>query len=192
MPLAISTFVFAVFTALLYFEKIGEATYAFLIAATALFGLVLHGFDRLKEFDLKKLRFVLRELQETKKELFVREEKLKSIAIPLAQIVAFTGASEGRMGSKETWSAKRKWYKKKLEELIASLNFTEAEKEEARKFVEKYEAIDQLLAGRDALNINDPDYKETKEKLQKLSDEVIDLMEQDLQSKRINTVRRQG
>lgn len=181
MPLAISTIAFLVFTGLLYIGKIGEASYAFLVAATALFGLVLHGFDRLKEFDLKNLRIVLRELQETKKELFVREEKLKSIAIPLAQIVAFTGASEGRMSSKETWSAKRKWYKKKLEELISSLNFTTSEELEAKKFVEKYEEIDKLLADREALKTTDPDYAEVKEKIEQLSSEINELMRNDFE-----------
>jgi len=179
MPLAISTIVFAIFTILLYFSKIGEASYSFLVAATALFGLVLHGFDRLKEIDLKNLRVVLMELQETKKEIFVREENLKSMAIPLAQMVAFTGVSEGRIGSKESFSANRKWYKKKLEELISSLNFSEKEKKEANKFIIKYEAIDKLLAERSALQTTDPDYKETKEKLEKLSDELIELMKQD-------------
>lgn len=181
MPLVISTIVFIVFTGLLYIGKVGEASYAFLIAATALFGLVLHGFDRLKELDLKNLRIVLRELQETKKELFVREEKLKSIAIPLAQIVAFTGASEGRLSSKETWSAKRKWYKKKLEELIASLNFTSDEEREAKKFVEKYEEIDKLLADREALKTTDPDYGKVKERIEQISAELNELMRQDFE-----------
>jgi len=58
------------------------------VAATALLGLVLHGFCRLQELDLKNLRLVLREIEQTKKELFVREGKLKAIAIPLAQIIA--------------------------------------------------------------------------------------------------------
>ena len=62
VPLFISIIVFVVFTVLLYVGKLGEASYSFLIAATALFGLVLHGFDRLKEVDLKNLRIVLREL----------------------------------------------------------------------------------------------------------------------------------
>lgn len=177
----ISTIVFIAFTTLLYIGKIGEVSYAFLVPATALFGLVLHGFDRLKEIDLKNLRVVLRELQQTKKELFVREENLKSMAIPLAQMVAFTGASEGRMGSKESFSAKRKWYKKKLEELISSLDFSEDEENEANKFVKKYEEIDKLLAERSALQTTDSDYKETEEKIEKLSDEIIELMKQDFE-----------
>jgi len=179
MSLVISTIAFIVFTVFLYFNKIGEASYAFLVAATALFGLVLHGFDRLKEIDFKNLRVVLRELKDTKKELFVREEKLKSMVIPLAQIVAFTGVSEGRMGSTETWSAKRKWYKRKLEELISSLSFSEAEEKEANKFVKKYETLDAILANLSALKTTEPGYKETKEKADKISDEIIQLMNLD-------------
>jgi len=176
MPLIISTIVFAVFTSLLFISKIGEASYAFLVAATAILGLVLHGFDRLKEVDLKNLRIVLRELQDTKKELFVREEKLKSMALPLAQIVAFTGASEGRMSSKETWAAKRKWYKKKVEELISNLDLTDTEENEARKYVDKYEEIDQLLAERESLTSTDPDYAVIKEKIERISSDMNELM----------------
>lgn len=85
MPLAISTITFLVFTTLLLFGKIGEATYCFLVASAALLGLVLHGFSRLQELDLKNLRLVLREIEQTKNELFVQEEKLKAIVVPLAQ-----------------------------------------------------------------------------------------------------------
>jgi len=179
VPLAISVIVFIVFTALLYTDKLGEASYSFLVAATALFGLVLHGFDRLKELDLKNLRIVLGKLEETKKELFVREEKLKAIAVPLAHIVAFTGASEGRMSSRETLSAKRKWYKKKLEDLILSLDLTTNEEKEAKKFIEKYDELDRLLANLEALKTTDPDYDEARERIDQLNNELTELMKQD-------------
>ena len=180
MPLLISVIVFLVFTALLYIGKLEEVSYSFLAAATALLGLVLHGFDRLKELDLKNLRIVLGELEETKKELFVREEKLKAIAIPLAHIVALTSASEGRMSSKETWSAKRKWYKKKLEDLMSSLDFTTDEEKEAKKFIEKYDEIDRLFADREDLKTTDSDYDKVRERIERLSNELTELMRQDL------------
>lgn len=126
-----------------------------------------------------------RELQETKEELFVREEKLKSVAKPLAQIAAFTGASEGRMPSKEIWSIKRKWYKKKLEELISSLDLTPSEAQEAKKFLDKYEAIDKLLADQNALKTADPDYEREKAEIESqiaiLRQELNEMMKQDLQ-----------
>lgn len=179
MPLLISIILFLVFTALLYIGKLDELSYSFLVTATALLGLVLHGFDRLKELDLKNLRIVLNELEETKKELFVREEKLKAIAIPLAHIVALTSVSEGRMSSKETWSAKRKWYKKKLEDLMLSLDFTTDEEKEAKKFIEIYDEIDRLFTDREDLKTTDADYDEVMRELKRLNNELTELMRQD-------------
>lgn len=179
MPLVISTLAFTVFTALLWLGRIGEASYCFLVAAVALLGIVLHGFGRLQELDLKNLRLVLRELQDTKKELFVREEKLKAIALPLAQVIAFTGASEGRMGSQETWEAKREWYRQKIQALVDVLELSPAEAAEARKYSEKYAEFDRLLGARNGLQISDPDYQEVKGKLERLSAELIAMMKAD-------------
>jgi len=102
VSLFISATAFFIFTALLLLEHIGEASYCLLVALSTLLGLVLHGFGRLQELDLKNLRLVLREIKATKKELFVREEKLKEIVLPLAQVIALTGASEGRLVDRES------------------------------------------------------------------------------------------
>jgi hypothetical protein len=180
VPLVIAVVAFAIFTALLWTKHIGEASYCFLAAATALLGLVLHGFGRLQELDLKNLRLVLREIEQTKKELFVREEQLKAIAIPLAQILALSGASEGRLGNRETWSLKREWYRKKLQQLIEALQLSSAEAAETRKYTEKYAEIDQLFKEREALQTTDPDYEEVKAKLEALSADLWDMMRTDL------------
>ena len=132
MPLAISGIAFLIFTGLLWLGRIGEASYCFLVAASALLGLVLHGFARLQELDLKNLRLVLREIDQTKKELFVREEQLKAIAIPLAQIIALTGASEGRMGSKESWAIKREWYRQRIQALVNALQLSSQTQQKLR------------------------------------------------------------
>jgi hypothetical protein len=180
MPLLIAGLAFAVFTGLLLAGKIGEASYCFLVAGSALLGLVLHGFSRLQELDLKNLRLVLRQIEETKKELFVREEKLKALAAPLAQIVAFTGASEGRFGSKESSDVKRRWYRKKVEQLISALEFTPSEMAEARKYMDLYDEFDVMLGEREVLKTTDPDYREMVAKLDKASDRIIDVMKKDL------------
>jgi len=180
VPLVISSVSFVAFTTLLVLGRIGEPSYCFLVAATALLGLVLHGFGRLQELDLKNLRVVLRELQQTKQELFVREEKLKEMAIPLAQIIALTGASEGRMGSRESWGVKRQWYKQKLQALMDTLEFNSTESSETQKYFQKYEEVDRLLGDREALKTTDPDYKEVKAKLHSLSGELLEMMKADL------------
>ena len=147
-----------------------------IVALAIMLGLVLHGFGRLQELDLKNLRLVLREIDETKKELLVREEKLMAIAIPLVQAIALTGASEGRIGSRESWKVKRNWYKKHLKELIEAFKFSSGESFEALKYVEKYKEIDEVLGEREVLKTTDPDYKQTKEKLEELSNELMEMM----------------
>lgn len=180
MPLAISGIAFTIFTVLLMLGRIGEASYCFLVATTVLLGIVLHGFGRLQELDLKNLRLVLREIEQTKKELFVREDKLRAIALPLAQIIALTGASEGRFGSKESWAVKREWYKKKLQSLIDALELPAAEVSETQKYTEKYAEFDRTMGEREALMTTDQDYAEVKSKLEGLSSELVEMMKADL------------
>lgn len=181
VPLAISAVAFVVFTALLWLGRIGEASYCFLVAASVLLGLVLHGFGRLQELDLKNLRLVLREIEQTKKELFVREEKLKAIAVPLAQVIAFTGASEGRIGTKESWAIKRQWYRQKVEALVNALELSSSEAVEIQKFADKYGEIDGTMGKLDGLNTTDPDYMEVKERREKLSGQILEMMRADLE-----------
>lgn len=180
MPLAIAAISFLVFTTLLLFNRIGEASYCFLSAGSAMLGLVLHGFGRLQELDLKNLRLVLREIEQTKKELFVREEKLKAIAVPLAQVIALTGASEGRLGSRESWDTKREWYRRKVDALVGTLDLTSQESADIRKYAEKYAEIDAVLGKREGLKATDSDYEEVKEKLGALSAELIEMMKSDV------------
>jgi len=179
MPLTISVLAFIVFTSLLWLGRIGEASYCFLVAASALLGIVLHGFGRLQELDLKNLRLVLRELQITKKELFVREEKLKAIAVPLAQVIALTGASEGRMSDRVSWNVKREWYRQRIQALIEALELSPTEAEETRKYTEKYAEIDRVFGEREGLKTTDPDYEEVKAKMEALSAELLEMMKAD-------------
>lgn len=179
-PLVIATTAFGVFTALLWLGYIGEVSYCFLAVVSVLLGLVLHGFSRLQELDLKNLRLVLREIEQTKQELFVREEKLKSIVAPLAQVIALTGASEGRLASREFWVVKRKWYVQKLQSLIELLGLSTAESLETLKYTQKYAEIDSVFGARDGLMTSDPDYEATKAKLDTLGSELVDMMKEDI------------
>ncbi len=180
MPLVIASVLVVLFTGLLITGRIGEVSYSFLVSVTALLGLVLHGFGRLQELDLRNLKLTLRELKQTRDEIFVREERLKAILIPLAQIIAFSGAVEGRWTEAEFLTLKREWYKKKLRLLIESLGFDSAESKEAQKYIGKYDEIDRLFAGRSGLNITDPDYKEVKQEIEALSNQVNAMLKADL------------
>jgi len=176
IALAVSAITFLVFTTLLLTGHIGEASYCFLAAATALLGLVLHGFGRLEELDLRNLRLVLRELQDTKKELYVREEQLKKIALPLAEIIALTGSSEGRMNSESTWKAKRVWYKAKVAALANALDLSAEARRQADRYTQMYDKIDLALAELKGFKFGDPGYEETQAKLHQLNAELEQIL----------------
>lgn len=179
-PVVIPVVASIAFTALLCFGRIGEASYCFLLAASALLGLVIHGFGRLQELDLKNLRLVLRELHETKQELFVREEQLKKIALPLAKVIALTAATEGRINDRETHEAKRAWYGRRVEELVEALALNSTDAKEAKKYLEKYAEFDRTIGVRPGLSTADPDYAEAKAKLESISVELLTMLKSDV------------
>lgn len=185
MPLLIVGIALAGFTALLVLGYVGEASYVLLVAGTALVGLVLHGFGRLQEIDLKNLKLVLRELKETKEELFVKQQQLKSLATPLAQIIAFSSAAEGRMTSKEFFALRAKWYRKKIKELVDALGIEYSEALETRKYLEKYEEIDKTLGTREGLQTTDPDYQAVKQRLAKLNEELNEMLRADIEKQNV-------
>lgn len=180
MPIVVAGLAFVTFTTLLILGQIGEASYCFLVASSALLGLVLHGFGRLQELDLKNLRLVLRDIEQAKKELFVREEKLKAIVVPLVQIVAFTGASEGRVGDRESFKLKREWYRRKVDALASALELAPIEAAEMQKYMNKYAEIDSTMGDRDILQTTDPDYHDVKARREKLAAELLEMLKVDL------------
>ena len=139
MTLAIAVVAFLGFMALLIVGNIGEASYCVLLAGTALVSLVVKGFNRLRVFDLKNLKIVLADIEKAKEELTVQEQRFKAVLIPLVQIIAFTGAAEGRWRDSESSILKRDWYRKKLKVLLVEqLGVESKEAKEIKKFVEKY------------------------------------------------------
>ena len=179
VALVITGIAFAIFTGLLFLGRIGEASYCFLAAVSALLGVVLHGFERLKELDFRNLRVILGEIQEAKEDLFVREERLKRIALPLAQLLAFTASSEGRMSSQSTWAAKRDWYKRKIRELVHALGLDPAEETDTLKYIRKYEEFDRVMGSREGLRIDDPDYEYVEGEIDRIAGELEEMLRTD-------------
>ena len=177
--LLISGIAFATVVVLLLMGDIGETVFAFLAAASALLGFALHNYNRLQELDLKNLRITLRELRETKQEIFVREERLKSAFLPLIQLLAYQSAAANRWSSSESLALSRAWYKKKLNILLEAMDADSAEAQEARKFIDKYDEIDRLFAGRGALKTTDPDYEKVKAQIELLNDRIIAMLRKD-------------
>lgn len=101
----------------------------------------------------------------------------------MAEIMAFSNSIQGRLPSKEGHELTKEWYDQKLNKLINDFDFNDKEINEIKKFSEKYKEIDKILGDRDVLKTTDPDYKEVKEKLENLSNEIKTMQKEDLKKK---------
>ena len=54
-----------------------------------------------------------------------------------------------------------------------------AEAQEAKKFIEKYDEIDRLFAGRGALKTTDPDYEQVKAQVELLNEQILEMLRKD-------------
>jgi hypothetical protein len=160
--------------------KLGSASFTTFMGIILICGLAFYGFDRLKVLDIKNLKLILTELKETKEEIFAKQEDLKRTALTMSEILAFSNSAQGRLDSTEGYKIKREWYEHKLNKLIKDFDFDDKEIKKIRKFSEKYKEIDKLFGDRNALKTSDPDYKEVKEKLEQLSEEIKEMQKEDL------------
>jgi hypothetical protein len=182
MPLLISILSFSTFTTLLVLGYIGQTAYSFLAVSAALVGIVLHGFGRLNEIDFKNLKLTLRELREAKEELSVKQEQLNILAIPLVQLIALSSIGEGRLLNKESIHLRRKWYKKKIQELVDAFGIGSNAAEDIRKILTKYEKIDDFFASHGGqLQATDPDYESASKQLETLRNDVNGMLKTDIE-----------
>ncbi|GAG85408.1 unnamed protein product, partial [marine sediment metagenome] len=86
----------ALFTFLLYIEKIGPNHFTILFAFTILSSLALYLSDRLKEIDLRNLRISLNELREVKRDIYAKAETVKKIGEKSAELIAYNVTKVGR------------------------------------------------------------------------------------------------
>ncbi len=87
IAILISIFGIALFTTLLISKQITGTAFCFLMTLTAIVTLAVHGFDRLKEIDLKQLKMTLVEIRETKEEIFAKEKDLKKLAEFISNLI---------------------------------------------------------------------------------------------------------
>lgn len=106
------------FTGLLMSKHLGQMSYVSLLTATGLVCLVLHGFSRLRELDLKNLKVTLDKMERVKEEIFAKEEDLRRVSLLASQLIAFNSAFEGRMHDGESYRLQNEWYYQKIKELL--------------------------------------------------------------------------
>lgn len=85
----IATIGLILFTILLICNYINQASYAFFIAILSLVCLVVNGFSRVREVDLKNPKIILDKMIEVKKDIYAKEDDLKKTAISLLDIIIF-------------------------------------------------------------------------------------------------------
>ena len=76
----LSIIMVSLFTTLLYIKRINQPTYVILISLTALVSLVLHGFPRLKELDVKSLKLTLAEIHQVRDDVYAKAESVATLA----------------------------------------------------------------------------------------------------------------
>lgn len=74
------------FTTLLCFERLGQASYVVLMSALAVLAIVLYGFNRIREVDLKNLKVTLDKIEQVRDEVYAKAETLRGLAENLADI----------------------------------------------------------------------------------------------------------
>lgn len=84
-------------TYLLVVGKIKAVHYTGLFTAIILTSLALHGFDRLKEFDLKNFKIIFTKMQDIQKDVYAKAETVKKLGEKVAELTAYNVITAGRL-----------------------------------------------------------------------------------------------
>ena len=116
----------ALFTWLKVSQGMGDSAYVLLFAVLSFVCLVVNGFSRLSELDLKNLRLTLTKIEEARADVYAKQRDVIRISMQLARMIAFLGAFQSRRMSAETLDIVKRWYRTQTCKLIDSLepNYT--------------------------------------------------------------------
>lgn len=92
----------AIFTGLLFVEKIGTAAYLGLLTLLVFTCLVIPVLERLKTLDAKNLKITLEKIESVKREIYAKEADLQKTSLILAELIAATATISGMWGSEES------------------------------------------------------------------------------------------
>lgn len=134
----------ALFSILLWYGLLKSTAYVALLSVLALVCLVLHGFSRIRELDLKNLRMKLDRMEKVKEDIFAKEKDLQKVSVQLAKIIAYNNAFHGRIGSHETFRLSNKWYRLQTEELLDLLGVREKERDRVLRYYTAMDRVDQV------------------------------------------------
>ena len=105
------------FTYLLHLGLVSDTVYLGLLSLTLFTSIIVIGFDRLREIDLKSLKLVLSDIKEESKEL-------KELAFNLSELIAMNSAFQGRWGSYEWNEPRDEIQRMQIEKILKNKNLT--------------------------------------------------------------------
>ncbi len=102
-------------------RSVSEWSFCFLILVSVFVGIWVAYSDRVKQFTLSvgEMKMVLAEVKEAKKDVELRETRIKEIAMVSAEVVAHIAAFYGRAGSEESHKLNRLWLAARVKRLAA-------------------------------------------------------------------------
>ena len=77
----------ALLTTLLIKKRVNQPSYIILLSLTSLVCIVLHGFPRLKELDVKSLRLTLTEMKQVRTEVYVKAETVARLSERVVDLI---------------------------------------------------------------------------------------------------------
>ena len=97
-------------------------------------------------------------------------------------ILSFSSVSQDRFGSTESIPIHRKWFQLQIDKLVGSLKYRKEEKNKITKYIKKYNEFDLIAKNISVLKSDSPDYKQSKEQLENISDEILEMLKSDIET----------
>jgi len=135
----IATVGVVLFTSLLLAGRINQWGYLFLIALVALVSVVVHGFGRLRELDLKNLRMTLDRMEQVRADVYAKEDDLRKASVVLTRLAIFITTYMNRCGNEHSAQFIPSWVCEQSEELLKALGVSEDDRAAAFDIPNAYE-----------------------------------------------------
>lgn len=132
----------ALFTTLVLLGRISEVTYVGLLSLVVITALALHGFNRIKELDLRNLKMTLSRIESARTEVEVRHSQLQDVAVRLLEVVAFHAAWSNRRVPREVIDLQRRWLQERAEELLGAIDAGSQTRDRLLWYQEAFQQLD--------------------------------------------------
>jgi hypothetical protein len=113
------------------------------VAVTALVSLVLHGFPRIREVDLRNLTMTLDQIENTKHQIYATAEDLKRASLVLADLILFTSEVGSRYGSEEDFNLQKQWKRRKCNLLLEAFGASAQERGNLFRYADFFRRFDE-------------------------------------------------